>query len=186
MANTPTCASAADELSDLSAAGTTASANLQREQGGQRDLDWSPVQWSGLHLAAARGDLGETRALLRAGAMPEVRGGPSARDGAGVTPLHCAAAAGHVEVVEALLAAGAHPDRRDAAGYAAVHLAASAGHTAVIKALARAGADPLQTVVGYTALDLARRGRYHRTAALLMQLEGCWRGRARPRPPWSR
>ena len=59
----------------------------------------------------------------------------------GQTPLHAAAAGGHVAIVVRLLAAGADPAPRDPAGRTPLHLAAKLGHAAVVGVLA----DALQT-----------------------------------------
>src|SRR3954454_5064578 len=52
--------------------------------------------YTGLHRAAARGDVTEIKALLAKG------GNPNARDGAGRTPLHVAAFASQYDAVRAL------------------------------------------------------------------------------------
>jgi uncharacterized protein len=131
--------------------------------------------WAPLHLAAAGGDARMVKLLLHATAPTDQRGGTDGArwPGVGATPLHCAVAAGHLEVVETLLRAGAPVDSRDGAGFSALHLAAATGQRDAVRALVKAGADPFARVVGSRALDLARRGRHHDTAALLMQVEGC-------------
>jgi len=49
---------------------------------------------------------------------------------------------GKLDVVEALLAAGAEPDALNSAGAAPLHLAAQKGLLAVVSALLAQGADP--------------------------------------------
>lgn len=118
--------------------------------------------------------------LLRAAAPADQRGGSGGRwPGLGLTPLHCAAAGGHVDVVEALLARGVSVDNPDGAGFTALHTAAASGRISVVRALLKAGADVFTRVGGSTALELARRGRHHDTVALLRQVEGMRRP-ARP------
>jgi len=57
----------------------------------------------------------------------------------GVTPLHVAAAAGHVDVVEVLLRGcpAADVNARTSEGYTALHLASQLGHAGVVDALVR-------------------------------------------------
>jgi ankyrin repeat protein len=74
--------------------------------------------------------------------MPDLR----QRNAHGQTPLHIAAARGHVPVVELLLRADpAAMDAGDEAGRAPLHVAAAGGVDAVCAALLRAGASPLVT-----------------------------------------
>ena len=78
-------------------------------------------------LAAARaGDVEKVRALVPGAGSPEEDGAPDAPGG--VTPLMAAAAGGHVEVVEVLLARGADVTKRDAQGRSAAAHARDAGH----------------------------------------------------------
>lgn len=67
-------------------------------------------QYTPLHLAAIRGDLAITRALLRAGAKADLPGGRKK------TPLSYACAWGHFDVAKMLLDAGADVDSRDSFG----------------------------------------------------------------------
>lgn len=60
----------------------------------------------------------------------------------GQTALILAARNGHLEVVEALLKAGADPDHATADGRTALIMAAEGGHATVVESLLRAGADP--------------------------------------------
>jgi cytohesin len=89
-----------------------------------------------LLLAARRGEVENVKALVALGADPD------ARDRAGLTPLHWAAAGipARVEVVEALLQAGAAVDAADRSG--ATALMRARHRPAITRALLRAGADP--------------------------------------------
>lgn len=60
----------------------------------------------------------------------------------GETDLHCAAAAGHVEVVKHLLAQGSNPDVQDREGETPLHYAAFCGHAEVAKMLMLHKANP--------------------------------------------
>ncbi|KAK1750063.1 ankyrin repeat-containing domain protein [Echria macrotheca] len=71
-----------------------------------------------LHIAALRGDLAATKALVRMGADV------SAQTIYKTEPLYFACAHGYYEVAEVLLAAGANADNQDDLGRAAVHGAA--------------------------------------------------------------
>ncbi len=74
-----------------------------------------------IHDAARAGDCARLRALLELN--PNL---VEARNGAGLTPLHCAAAPGHRDAVELLLAGRAEVNARDNAGRTPLHLAADA------------------------------------------------------------
>ena len=85
-------------------------------------------------LAAARaGDVAQVRALVPPAGNPEEDGAPDAPDG--TTPLMAAAAGGHGEVVEVLLACGADAAKRDAKGRRAAAYARAAGHPCLAKRL---------------------------------------------------
>jgi ankyrin repeat protein len=125
--------------------------------------------FAALHHAAAHGRTSAVAALLRRGASPRVRS-VHCRTCTGTTPLLCAAAGGHADVVRQLLGAGADPDARDDAGFTSLHLAAAAGQTSVVKALLMSGATLEPTIGDVTPLDLARRGRHLQLVGLLRQL----------------
>ncbi len=80
-----------------------------------------------LLAAALAGDLARLRAMLPRCGDPAEDGIPSP-DGASVTPLMAAAAAGHEAVVSFLLECGADPARRDPFGRTAAHYARTGGH----------------------------------------------------------
>ncbi|MBN8760495.1 MAG: hypothetical protein ABS91_00450 [Thiobacillus sp. SCN 64-35] len=89
-----------------------------------------------LLMAAARaGDVEAVRALLKAGANPNV--GDYWRD----VPLVEAARKDHLELAQALLDAGAVPGLKGR-GYTALGLAAKNGNAALVDLLLRAGASP--------------------------------------------
>jgi ankyrin repeat protein len=113
-----------------------------------------------IYAALARAAAGRVNAvvetLLAAGADV------GARDGQGQTALHHAAAAGHLEILRAVLRAGrdrARVNGRNRAGERPLHAAARAGHAEVVRDLLGAGARVRgRDGEGDTALTLAAAG----------------------------
>ena len=106
-----------------------------------------------LGRCAEKGYLGCLRALLKAGANPNL----CSLDG--FTPLMSASLIGHIECVEALLEHGANMtmNKQNELGSTALHLAASRSHSSVVKLLLDAGVNrDLQTRKGLTALNLSK------------------------------
>ena len=91
--------------------------------------------------AASDGDILALKRLLANGTAL-VNGELEATDAQGCTALIAAARAGHVDVVEALLSAGANVDVCDGSGTTALAAAALAGHEDVVGMLIEWGADP--------------------------------------------
>jgi truncated hemoglobin YjbI len=104
-----------------------------------------------LHFAATHGCPEVARKLLQQGVEPDVL------DRGGFAPLYRAAASGSVEVIEALLNAGAQVDRgAGQSGGTALHAAARFGQVAAARALLDAGASiTIRDKKGDTALDRA-------------------------------
>src|ERR1700722_8395573 len=94
------------------------------------------AQIDDLYRASARGDLPAVKALLNAHADPN-KGLKGAHAG---TPLAAASFGDHLEVVEALLAAGADVNAGDG-GDPPLVLASDYGHLRVVQSLLAAGAD---------------------------------------------
>ena len=90
-----------------------------------------------LHEACHTGAIEDVHRLLTA--HPELLNHPRIADGC--TPLHVAALAGRVNIVDDLLNRGASVDVCDRAGYAPIHYAASAGAAGVVRRLITSGAD---------------------------------------------
>lgn len=86
--------------------------------------------------AAAEGDLAKVQALIEKN--PEL---VKARDEEASTPLHGAAAAGHIEIVEYLLSKGADIDARNNANQNPLLYAAYNGRAPVVRLLLDKGAD---------------------------------------------
>jgi ankyrin repeat protein len=126
--------------------GTTLYLPMNRDRAAQ-------FQREQLHRAAQDGDLARVQQLLAA-KYPVNR-----FDDLGKTPLHYAVAEEHMEVVDALLRAGAHVNARDEHRIGDTPLGEYAGSCSyeMVKRLVDAGADP--TIPGWmmlTALDRAR------------------------------
>ena len=80
---------------------------------------------------------------------------PSLTDRNGRSPLHRAAAGGHLLAVQLLAAWGAEVDSRDLLGLTPLHLAMEHGHGPTAELLLSRGASPtLQTRWGDMAQDL--------------------------------
>jgi ankyrin repeat protein len=88
----------------------------------------------------------------------------------GRTVLHAAAACGHQQVVQLLLACGAQVDAACWSGQSALHLAATHGHEAVTQQLLAAKANvELADRLGSTPLHLAAAHGHSRVVALLLR-----------------
>ena len=94
----------------------------------------SPTNCTALIKATVQSDLDAVRALLAAGADPNLN------PNYGWTALHFAAHMGLDGIVGALLAGGAKTDLKNYVGWTALHFAAFAGHVDVTTALLAAGA----------------------------------------------
>ena len=95
--------------------------------------------------AAAAGDLKEVGRLIKAGCAIDQR--DDRDDRWGMTPLMCAAEAGHETVLKELLRRGAKVNLKDkgffgsGGGYTALHYAVRGEHLTISKVLRKAGAD---------------------------------------------
>jgi ankyrin repeat protein len=114
------------------------------------------------HAAAGSGDLAAVRDML-----VRDEGLLEAKNAGGSTPLHTAAQAGQLEVVEVLVAEGARVDSGDNENTTPLGVAALGGHLEVVDFLIARGADPLAAddnlstpfhwATYYGHLDVARR-----------------------------
>ena len=89
-----------------------------------------------LSAAASSGDVETVKRCVKAGLDPSVTSGTLQW-----TPLHEAASNGHEEVIEVLLAAGAHVNACTSMGTTALHMAAKKGHATIARMLIQKGAN---------------------------------------------
>ncbi|KAJ0400753.1 hypothetical protein P43SY_005474 [Pythium insidiosum] len=121
--------------------------------------------WSAIHYAADFGQLGALETII--GTITELRSKSSnpsfppeldcnLRDGCGWTPLMCAAANGHVDIIAKLLPNGADANAASAEGRTALHWAATRGMVHSVELLLDHGAstDAIDRV-GWTPLHCA-------------------------------
>jgi ankyrin repeat protein len=93
--------------------------------------------FTGLQLAAFFGQPACVRALLQAGADPNI----AAQNGQQITALHAGVAGRNHDVCRLLLAGGADVNARQQGGWTPLHGAAQQGDTALAEMLLAAGAD---------------------------------------------
>jgi ankyrin repeat protein len=128
--------------------------------------------WSGVHLAASRGNAALMRLLLEKGAEVNracvCHGYLAARDW---TPLQMAARRGRAEIVELLLAKGADHRPANSRGATALHLAVESDTPAIVRALLERGADAAaKDVEGKTPLDYATEIPDEKTRSEIVQM----------------
>jgi ankyrin repeat protein len=126
---------------------------------------WSaPAFCSEIHDAAKSGDLAKVQALLKDN--PDL---VSSKDDRGSTPLHLAAASGHKDVAELLIAAKADVNARDDNGSTPLHSAVQEDHKDVAELLLASKADVnIRNYNGWTPLHTAAWKGHKDVAELLL------------------
>ncbi len=129
-----------------------------------------------LHNAARDGDTEAVKKLLRQGASVY-----AVTTASGVTPLILAATAGHEQIVEVLLDAGAAVNTADKTGGTALLYASAKGHDGIVHTLLQRGADvhvkSPKNYLDSTALTLAAGNGHDAVLDLLLKagVEIDWR-----------
>lgn len=119
----------------------------------KRVSEHAPDGFTPVALAAFFGQPAAVTALIAAGADVNA----PARNALKVAALHAAVAGGKLEIVKAVLQAGADPNAQQQAGFRPIHEAGTKANRALAELLLAHGADPsLPNDTGTSAIDLAR------------------------------
>ncbi len=141
-------------------AGITAAAASAQTPPGERELR----VYSGLHAAAARGDVGEIEQLIAEGEKPNIQ------DSNSRTPLHVAAFLRQHEAARVLLRLGANPNALDAEHYDIVTIAAVNNDLEMLQIALAGGGNPRAITTPYDGTALiaaAHRGNVEIVRALI-------------------
>ena len=118
-----------------------------------RVSEHAPDGFTPVALAAFFGQAGAVKALIAAGADVNA----AAKNALKVQGLHAAVAGRNLEIVQAVLDAGADPNAQQQAGFRPIHEAGTNANRALAELLLKHGADPtLTSDDGKSAIDLAR------------------------------
>ncbi|HYE86924.1 MAG TPA: ankyrin repeat domain-containing protein [Vicinamibacterales bacterium] len=118
-----------------------------------RASEYSPDGFTPVALAAFFGQPAAVKALIAAGADVNA----AAKNPLKVAALHAAVAGRNLEIVQAILDAGADPNARQQAGFRPMHEAGTNANRKLAELLLARGADPtLTSDDGKSAIDLAR------------------------------
>jgi len=118
-----------------------------------RVSEHAPDGFTPVALAAFFGQPAAANVLIAAGADVNA----AAKNPLKVAALHAAVAGGKLEIVKAVLEAGADPNAQQQAGFRAIHEAGTKGNRALAELLLAHGADPsLPNDEGKSAIALAR------------------------------
>jgi len=130
-----------------------------------------------VHVAACAGHTGTVQLLLKCGSASLM----NAKDLVKRSPLSHACEMGRIQVVEALIVAGANvSDAQDQDGLSLLHWAAIGGHADVCQLLISAGMDVnSQDLAGRTALHYAAYGGYVNSMLVLLENKACFNSQDR-------
>ena len=118
-----------------------------------RASSYSPDGFPVVGLASFFGHLDAARTLIAAGANIHA----AATNALKVQAIHAAVASRNIEIVRAVLEAGADPNAAQQQGFRPIHEAGNNGNRELAELLMRYGADPsLKNDEGKTAITLAR------------------------------
>ena len=118
-----------------------------------RASEHAPDGFTPVALAAFFGQPAAVKALIAAGADVNA----AAKNQLKVAALHAAVAGGKLEIVKAVLDAGADANAQQQAGFRAIHEAGMKANRALAELLLKHGADPtLPSDEGKNAIDMAR------------------------------
>lgn len=118
-----------------------------------RVSEYAPDGFTPVALAAFFGQLPAVKALIAAGADVTA----AAKNALKVQALHAAVAGKNLEIVNAVLDAGADPNAQQQAGFRPMHEAGSNANRTLAELLLAHGADPsLPNDQGKSAIDVAR------------------------------
>ncbi|HUQ89363.1 MAG TPA: ankyrin repeat domain-containing protein [Vicinamibacterales bacterium] len=119
----------------------------------KRVSEHAPDGFTPVALAAFFGQPAAVKALIAAGADVKA----AAKNGLKVQALHAAVAGRNLDIVKAVLDAGADPNAQQQAGFRPMHEAGTNANRALAELLLQHGADPtLTSDEGKNAIDLAR------------------------------